>query len=339
MYSLLKRINAIFAVVLLLPVPWASSVTSQLIRSVLWTMQGSLSQLANKFFSLQCNQFPTMLLVFQEIAPFHLLDIQSMFLPIQMTNCYFHPSPQRTQLFVPSIMKLLLTLKVMTALHAMRRKPCHSFLLSVAPPPSLLINELEADTSILGAFDSHWQSLDGNLSLSLYSDEENVQLDLLQTLKRLCAPLIAYNEVMKWVIRSCLQGHNFRDIPVSSRRTVMDKLKARVDLQSLQPLVKALCLPYSKYFVEVVYFGAHSVFGIFSCPQLNLDQNYIFNNDDNPDCNPFAKPNGAVISDVNSGRSYLRTYALLIKEPNQDMLLPCILVAIDKTTCDNWQWW
>jgi hypothetical protein len=97
--------------------------------------------------------------------------------------------------------------------------------------------------------------------------------------------------------------------------------------------VKALYLPYSKCFVEVVYFSAHSIFGSFlSCPDLNQDQHYIFNDDNNPDCNPFAKPKTAVISDINTGLSYSRTYDQLIKN-KKDMLLPCIL-AIDKTTCD-----
>jgi hypothetical protein len=98
--------------------------------------------------------------------------------------------------------------------------------------------------------------------------------------------------------------------------------------------VKQLYLPYSKCFVEVVYFSAHSIFGSFlSCTELNQDQNYIFNDDNNPDCNPFAKPNGAVISDINTGAAYLKTYDALIKNMEEDMLLPCIL-AIDKTTCD-----
>ena len=84
-----------------------------------------------------------------------------------------------------------------------------------------------------------------------------------QTLKRLQAPLIAYKEIMKWASRSCLQGYSFRDAPIMSRKRVVDKLKVRVDVKSLQPLVKELYLPYSECFVEVVYFSAHSIFGSF----------------------------------------------------------------------------
>ena len=193
--------------------------------------------------------------------------------------------------------------------------------------------DADVDTSILDAYIARSESLNDGLSLSLFSVEEKVQVDLLQTLKRLRAPMIAYDEIMKWAVRSSLQGHVFCDVPLSSRKTVVEKLKVCVDLDSLRPIMKELYLPYSKRFVEVVYFSAHAVFGSFlSCSELNQDQNYIFNDKDDPVCNPFEKPNGAVISDINTGRCYLRTYDQLVKNP-EDMLLPCIL-AIDKTTCD-----
>ena len=203
-----------------------------------------------------------------------------------------------------------------------------------ALPPVNTVADVAVDTSILDSFVAHSESLSDGLSLSLFSVEEKVQVDLLQTLKRLRAPMIAYDEIMKWASRSCLQGHVFRDVPISSQKTVLDKLKGCMDLDSLHPHVKELYLPYSKCFVEVVYFSAHSIFRSFlSCPDLNQDQNYIFNDDNDPDCNPFAKPNSAVISDINTGMSYLKTYDQLVKNEEKDMLLPCIL-AIDKTTCD-----
>ena len=200
-------------------------------------------------------------------------------------------------------------------------------------PPSDLGTDACADSSILDAFIAPSESLNDGLSLSLFSAEEKVQVNLLQTLKRLRAPMIAYDEIMKWAVRSSLQGHVFRDVPLSSRKTVVKKLKVRVDLDALRPVVKELYLPYSKRFVKVVYFSAHAVFGSFlSCCELNQDQNDIFNDENDPDCNPFAKPNGAMISDINTGRCYRRTYDQLVKNP-EDMLLVCIL-AIDKTTCD-----
>jgi hypothetical protein len=85
-------------------------------------------------------------------------------------------------------------------------------------------------------------------------------------------------------------------------------------------------------FVEVVYLSAHSIFRSFiSCPDLNQDQN--INDDNDPDCNPFAKSNSEVIFDINTGMLYLKTHDQIVKNEEEDMLLPCIL-AIDKTTCD-----
>ena len=145
--------------------------------------------------------------------------------------------------------------------------------------------------------------------------------------------MIAYDEVMKWAVRSCSRGHSFHDLPISSRKTVVDKLRDRVDYEGLSPIVKQLYLPYSNCTVEFVYFNAHAVFSSFlSCPDLNRDENYIFHDPENPDVDPFARPSGLVLGDINTGRSYLKTYDLLVKKA-EDMLLPCVL-AIDKTTCD-----
>ena len=184
-------------------------------------------------------------------------------------------------------------------------------------------------------FDDAWSKRDDDdgLNLSAFSLEEEVQVDLLQTLKRLRCPMIAFDEVMKWAVRSCSRGHTFRDIPISSRKTVMGKLRNRVDFEGLTPMLKQLYLPYSNCHVDVVYFSAHAVFNSFlSCAELNRDKNYIFHDPDNPDVNPFARPCGSVLGDINTGKSYLKTYDLLIKKP-EDMLLPCVF-AIDKTTCD-----
>jgi hypothetical protein len=150
-------------------------------------------------------------------------------------------------------------------------------------PPSLPADDSATKNDVAD------ESINDGLSLSLFSVEEKVHIDLLQALKRLRSPLIEYEEIMRWASRSCLQGYSFRDVPIMSRKGVMDKLKVRVDVKSLQPQVKHLYLPYSKCFVEVVYFNAHSIFGSFlSCTELNQDQNYIFNDDNNPHCSPFA---------------------------------------------------
>ena len=206
---------------------------------------------------------------------------------------------------------------------------------AILPPVNTVTDAAVDSTSILHSLVAHSESLSDGIFLSFFPVEEKVQVDLLQTLKRLRAPMIAYDEIIKWASRSCLQGHAFCDVPISSQKTVLDKLKGCMNLNSFHPHVKALYLPYSaKCFVDVVYFSAHSILCSFlSCPDLIQDQNIFFNYGNDPDCNPFAKTNSAVISDINTGMLYLKMYDQLVKNEDEDMLLPCIL-AINKATCN-----
>ena len=60
---------------------------------------------------------------------------------------------------------------------------------------------------------------------------------------------------------------------------------------------------------------------------LNKDENYVFHDTQR------------ILSNINAGCSYLKTYdKKLIKDPSKDILLPCILV-IDKTNCDSGGSW
>jgi hypothetical protein len=107
-----------------------------------------------------------------------------------------------------------------------------------------------------------------------------------------------------------------------------------LNLQSLIPIQKDLYLPYSKTTIKVIYFDAKAVFqSLLTCPELNVDENYIFHDPNNPQCNPFAKPLGNMFGNINTGSSYVKTFDKLVKNAN-NMLLACIL-AIDKTTCDT----
>jgi len=175
---------------------------------------------------------------------------------------------------------------------------------------------------------------DSVLNLALFSREESVLVDLLMTLKKLRAPMKSYSEVLKWAIRSQQAGFAFRDVPQTSRSAMLEKMQHRMNLQSLVPIQKELYLPYSKTTIKVIYFDAKAVFqSLLTCPELNVDDNYIFHDANNPQSNPFAKPLGDVLGDINTGSSYLKTYDQLVKNAN-DMLLACI-IAIDKTTCDT----
>jgi hypothetical protein len=120
---------------------------------------------------------------------------------------------------------------------------------AILPPVNTVTDAAVDSTSILHSLVAHSESLSDGLFLSLFPVEKKVQVDLLQTLKRLRAPMIAYDEIIKWASRSCLQGHAFCDVPISSQKTVLDKLKGCMNLDSFHPHVKVLYLPYSKCFV------------------------------------------------------------------------------------------
>jgi hypothetical protein len=190
------------------------------------------------------------------------------------------------------------------------------------------------NSSMLAAYQEHIHSLDDNgLNLSLFSCEEKVQIDLLQTLSKIGAPMKAYEAIMQWTNRSVRSGYVFRNTPITSRKTVLSRVSKRLNRDALTPTWETLHLPYSDVTIKVAYFSASAVFAdLLSCSHLNKDVNYIFHGDWNPDNDPYAVPNGIVIGDLNTGRSYLKTHRSLCKNEN-DMLLACPF-AIDRTYCD-----
>ena len=72
-------------------------------------------------------------------------------------------------------------------------------------------------------------------------------------------------------------------------------------MNGLIPKEKQLYIPSSQRTVSVVYFDASEVFAsLLSCPTLNQDENYLF--DDAND--PFVAPSGKAshVGDINTGR-------------------------------------
>jgi len=179
-------------------------------------------------------------------------------------------------------------------------------------------------------------------NIPLFDKEENVLIDLMTTLVKLRAPLKAYDEILRWTQRACDVGYIFRKSGTKmfpSRKFLLDKLRSRTNQQKFVPKEHELILPYSERLAKVIYFPAIEVFrSLLTCPIINKDENFMFHNPHYPDTrsrsNPFAKPEETdSVSDINTGRSFLRTYDALIKNDN-DMLFPCVL-GIDATHVDN----
>lgn len=192
-----------------------------------------------------------------------------------------------------------------------------------------------ADRTILESFEKRSKASKA-FDVAVFSNEERVLIDLLHTLKILNTPMKAYGEILKWAVRSASSGYEFQEGPQTSRKYIISKMQSRLNQDDFSPKTHQLYLPFTKGTIEVIYFDIKEVLkSLLTCPGINKDENYIFHDAVNPDtCNPFAKPDGSLISEINTGRSYLKTYDDLIKDPTKDMLLPCVF-AIDKTHCDS----
>jgi hypothetical protein len=196
-------------------------------------------------------------------------------------------------------------------------------------------SSISADRTILDSFEKRCKASKA-FDVALFSIEERVLVDLLHTLKKLNTPMIAYGEILKWAVRSASSGYEFREGPQTSRKHIISKMQLRLNQDDFSPKTHQLYLPFSKGTIQVIYFDIKEVLkSLLTCPAINKDKNYIFHDAANPNtCDPFAKPDGSFLSEINTGRSYLKTYDDLIKDPTKDMLLPCVL-AIDKTHCDS----
>ena len=169
------------------------------------------------------------------------------------------------------------------------------------------------------------------IGLETLSLQEKLQVDLLRTLMRLKAPIKTFKEVLDWAKRANDAGFHF-SAEHPSRERLLSNLKVRHHMHTLKPKQKFLKLPHSQKTVNMVYFDAKSVFAsLLTCPILNRDENFLFHGN-----SPIAPPPDVVshIGDINTSRGYLDSYHRLVKNPTEDILLPCIL-AMDKTHCDT----
>lgn len=84
----------------------------------------------------------------------------------------------------------------------------------------------------------------------------------------------------------------------------------------------------------MVCFDAKAIFCPFCCvpPSTSQDDNFMFHGN-----YPLSPPTAQLnhIGDINTSQGYIQTYNNLIKIPNEEILLPCIL-AMDKTQCDTY---
>lgn len=187
------------------------------------------------------------------------------------------------------------------------------------------------DAGVLDLYLKLFQLQDNPLGLARFSREEEVLIELLQLLKELHCPLKAFEIILKWAAKSNGSGHTFREGCQPSRSKVIANLYERYNMNGLIPKEKKLYLPYTQRTVSMIYFDAREVFAsLLSCPTLNQDENYFFNDAKDPFIAPQASSD---VGDIHTGRCYRKTYEALIKKVGVDMLLPCV-IAMDKTHID-----
>jgi hypothetical protein len=205
--------------------------------------------------------------------------------------------------------------------------------LSMTPPDPIMNGMTDPDNSVFEIYEEFLRLQSNPLSsLPKFSCEEKVHIELLQLLKDLKAPLSAFQYILNWAAKANANGHTFQVGCQPSREKVTKMLFNRYNMNGLVPKEKKLYLPYSKRIVTMVYFDARQVFAsLLSCRSLNKDECFMFHEQGDPFAVPDART--SVIGDINSGRCYRETYKKLVKNPQSDMILPCVL-AMDKTHID-----
>ena len=192
----------------------------------------------------------------------------------------------------------------------------------------------EPDTGVLELYRLLTNLRSNPLELARFSLEEQVYISLLQLLKEIKAPLNAFTRILNWAAKANDDGHQFQLDGVPTREKMIRNLFVRYNMKGLIPKEKSLYLPYSKRIVSMVYFDAREVFAsLLSCPTINQDENFLFyGRDGAPFSEPPMSPN---LGDIDTGLCYRRTYESLVNIPGVDMILPCILLSMDKTHIDS----
>ena len=198
------------------------------------------------------------------------------------------------------------------------------------------VGDAGPDCSVHGHFLERQNAQCDDLGIGRLSSEEKLHLDLLHILKSHRLPLNIFSPTLKFALKVNASGVALSDV-VPSRKSVISKLFDHYSMHSLAPRQKQCFLPIAKRHVNMVYFDASAVFAsLLSCPVLNQDHKYMSPNG----MSPFAVgvPTDSCgrnyVGEINTGRIYRATYAELVKDPDRDMLLPCIL-GMDKTHVDT----
>ena len=159
-----------------------------------------------------------------------------------------------------------------------------------------------------------------------FTHAEASAIRLLIRLRQTKASLQTYESVMEWHLKETGRLQNWQSLADSeeyiSREKLFKQLKKRYNIKDENFLqIKPLILPHSRTKVNIVINDAQYVLqSLLSDPRIR-DEDYLFFDDD-----PFAPPPEEVteIKDLNTGQAYRKTYAKLIKDKPNHILLPVL---------------
>ncbi len=187
-------------------------------------------------------------------------------------------------------------------------------------------NEEDAVVTNNKSLNEIWKTfVDKAKNFPTFRDDERHAINLLLLLRTSKAPLLMYEQVMKWhfvangdIHHSQTVGQSFHYI---SREKLFKTLRQRYQLTKGLNNTTQIMLPHAKAKATVVWNDAkEQMISLLTDPRIT-DDDYLFFDD-----NPLAPPprNISVIGDLNTGRSYIKTYRKLITDPNKQILLPVI---------------
>ena len=147
-------------------------------------------------------------------------------------------------------------------------------------------------------------------------------IKLMERLRRKKAPLNAYTEIFEWHLQETGvitdqetvkdAGHRF-----IGRRKLLKRLAKRYNMNNKYPTERKVRLPFCKEVARIPCFDVRgAIERLLTKPQITADH-YNWHNDD-----PLAPPppNPTWIEDAITGEAYTTTHAILIDQPNQQLL-------------------
>ena len=152
-----------------------------------------------------------------------------------------------------------------------------------------------------------------------FTKDEARAVRLLDALRKNKAPLAAYDDFMRLILRETgdlLPNEPLGDCPsFIGRRTMMKMLTKRYNMKDKFPFIREIVLPNSAGTVAnvVCHDPRHCVEMLLTNPRLKDSDFAFFDND------PFAPPpkDPKTVSELNTGLAYRQAHAAFVTKPNQ----------------------